>query len=123
MLYTVSFAFLGLHEAAAATNDPYYKDAEDKLAKFLCRIQIKSEQHPELDGGWFRAFDYKRWEYWASNADAGWGAWCIESGWSQSWITAVLDLRQLNKSLWDLTKNIRLDNEFNTLQKQMIPTK
>ena len=121
MLYTVSFAFLGLHEAAAATNDAFYRDAEDKLAKFLCRIQIKSEQHPELDGGWFRAFDFERWEYWASNADAGWGAWCIESGWSQSWITAVLAIRQMDSSLWDLTKNVRMDDNFDTLRKQMIP--
>jgi len=65
--------------------------------------QIRSETHPELDGGWFRAFDLKRWEYWASNTDAGWGAWSIESGWSQSWITTVLALRQLNTSLWDIT--------------------
>ena len=62
------------------------------LAEFLCRIQIRSEKHPELDGGWFRAFDFKRWEYWASNGDAGWGAWSIETGWTQSWITAVLGL-------------------------------
>ena len=121
MLYTVSFAFLGLHEAAAATDDTYYKDAENKLAKFLCRIQIKSEQHPELDGGWFRAFDFERWEYWASNADAGWGAWCIESGWSQSWITAVLAMRQMDNSLWDLTENVRMGDEFDALRKQMIP--
>jgi hypothetical protein len=121
MLYTVSFAFLGLHEAAGATNDSFYKNAEDKLAKFLCRIQIRSEQHPELDGGWFRAFDFKRWEYWASNADAGWGAWCIESGWSQSWITAVLAMRQMDNSFWDLTENVKMGNEFNALRNQMIP--
>ncbi|MCS2194144.1 hypothetical protein NXW20_00095 [Bacteroides faecis] len=22
---------------------------------------------------WFRAFNYEDWNYWASNADAGWG--------------------------------------------------
>ena len=31
----------------------------------------RSEAHPELDGAWFRAFDFKRWEYFGSNADAG----------------------------------------------------
>src|SRR5690606_32389200 len=54
LLYTVGFAFLGLHEAAEATGDNFYREAENKLAKFLCRIQIRSEERPELDGGWFR---------------------------------------------------------------------
>jgi hypothetical protein len=30
-------------------------------------VQVRSEGRPELDGAWFRAFDFKRWEYWASN--------------------------------------------------------
>jgi hypothetical protein len=121
LLYTTDFAFLGLHEAAAATGDQLYRNAEDKLAKFLCRIQIHSEKHPELDGGWFRAFDFKRWEYWASNGDAGWGAWSIESGWTQSWITAVLGLREMNTSIWDLTKNSNIERHFKDLKQQMLP--
>lgn len=119
MLYTVGFTFLGLHEAAAATGDQYYSDAENKLAQFLCRIQIQSETHPELDGGWFRAFDFNRWEYWASSGDAGWGAWCIESGWSQSWITALFALRQLDISLWDITKDSKINTHLDKVKKQM----
>jgi hypothetical protein len=121
LLYTSNFAFLGLHEAAAATNEQIYRDAENKLAEFLCRIQIRSEKHPELDGGWFRAFDFNRWEYWASNADAGWGAWSIETGWTQSWITAVLGLRQIKTSVWDYTKESKVEQHFDALRKQMIP--
>ena len=121
LLYTVDFAFLGLHEAAASTGEQFYQDAEDLLAKFLCRIQIRSEKHPELDGGWFRAFDFNRWEYWASNADAGWGAWSIEAGWTQSWITAVLGLRQMKTSIWDLTKESKIEKYFDAIRKQMIP--
>ena len=34
------------------------------MAKFLCRIQVRSDAHRELDGAWFRAFDYERWGYW-----------------------------------------------------------
>jgi hypothetical protein len=120
LLYTTNFAFLGLHEAAAATGDPFYQEAEDQLARFLCRIQIRSENHPELDGGWFRAFEFRRWEYWASNADVGWGAWCIESGWTQSWITAVLAMRQLRTSLWDLTAESQIQRHFESLQRQML---
>ncbi len=121
LLYTADFAFLGLHEAAAASGEKYYLDAEDKLAKFLCRIQISSEKHPELDGGWFRAFDFKRWEYWASNGDSGWGAWSIETGWTQSWVTIVLSLRQINSSIWEFTKDTKIDKQFEALRKQMLP--
>ncbi len=123
MLYTVAFAFLGLHEAAAATGEKTYIEAEERLAKFLCRIQIRSEKHPELDGGWFRAFDFNRWEYWASNGDAGWGAWCIETGWHQSWITSVLAIRQLNTSLWEITSNNNVKQHIDKLKKQMLPNR
>ena len=92
LLYTCNFALIGLHEAAAATGEPRYREAEDRLARFLCRIQIRSEAHPELDGAWYRAFDFRRWEYWASNADWEWGPWCIESGWTQPWIAGTLAL-------------------------------
>lgn len=121
LLYTCNFALLALHEAAAATGDSFYRTAEDKLAAFLCRIQIRSEHHPELDGGWFRAFDFKRWEYWASSTDAGWGAWCIESGWSQSWIASLLALRQMRTSLWDFTAGSRVGRHLATLRPRMIP--
>jgi len=90
------------------TGDAGMREAADRLARFLCLIQVSSERHPELDGAWFRAFDYRRWDYWGSNADAGWGAWSIESGWTQAWITSVLAMRQMQTSLWDLTANSRI---------------
>jgi len=121
LLYAVNFAFSGLREAAVVTGDKYYKEAEDKLAKFLCRIQIRSEAHPELDGGWFRAFDYKRWEYWASSQDVGWGPWSIETGWSQSWISITFALRQLNTSFWDITENRTIKQNFESLRPQILP--
>jgi hypothetical protein len=121
MLYTVNFAFLGLHEAAAAMHKPEWNAAEDRLARFLVRIQIRSVARPELDGGWFRAFDMKRWEAWGSNADAGWGAWAIESGWTQGWITSVLALRQMRTSLWELTADSGIKAHFPALRTQMLP--
>jgi hypothetical protein len=121
LLYTTNFALLGLHEAAAATGDTLYINAEDRLIDFLCRIQVKSTAHPELDGGWFRAFDFKRWEYWASNADLGWGAWCIETGWTQGWITMILALRHLNQNLWDISARSKISNWFEESRKIMLP--
>lgn len=119
LLYTTNFAFLGLHEAAAVTGDAAICAAADRLAEFLCRIQVCSERRPELEGAWFRAFDYRRWDYWGSNADAGWGAWSVESGWTQAWITSVLAMRQMKTSLWDLTANSRVAAHQDRLLKLM----
>ena len=121
LLYTTNFAFVGLHEAAAATGDALYKDAEDRLAAFLCRIQVRSSSRPELDGAWFRAFDFGRWDYWASNADLGWGAWSVESGWTQGWITSVLAMRQRNTSFWDLTAQNAISQHLDALVARMLP--
>lgn len=119
MLYTSNFAFLGLHEAVAATGDPKLRNAEDKLAKFLCRIQVSSREYPYLHGAWFRAFDYRRWDYFGSSADIGWGPWSIETGWTQSWITAILGLRAKDTSIWGLTSGIRIDKHFGKVQEDM----
>ena len=122
LLYTTNFAFLGLHEAAAATGEALYTDAAEKLAKFLCRIQVRSEVHPELDGWWYRAFEYKRWDYWASNADSGWGVWSTETGWTQAWIASVLGMRQMKTSLWELTSGSRIGKQLDHLLPQLFPT-
>jgi hypothetical protein len=121
LLYTCNFTFLGLHEAYAATGDDQYKRMADKLADFLIRIQVSSDKHHELDGGWFRAFDYRHWEYLGSNADSGWGAWSIEVGWTQAWITTVLSMRELNRNLWDITKYSSAGKQFDRIRAEMIP--
>lgn len=122
-LYVSGFALLGFHEAAAATGDRRIKQAEDKLAEYLCRIQIRSEEIPYLNGTWFRAFDFKRWEPWASSGDAGWGAWSLESGWAQSWTAAVLGLRWENSSLWEITSATRIKEKMQSVQSDMTKNK
>ncbi len=121
LLYTTNFAFLGLHEATTATGESFYSAAEERLAKFLCSIQVQSEKHPELNGGWYRAFDYHNWQYWASNSDAGWGVWSIESGWTQGWICAVLALRHMRTSLWNLLEWNQMGEGFNHWRNIMLP--
>jgi len=116
-LYTTGFSLLGLHEAFAATGDARLKAAEDDLADYLCRIQVRSKDIPYLNGTWFRAFDYKRWDYWASSADLGWGAWSAESGWGPAWITAVLGLRLKGTNVWDLISNIDIASHFASQRK------
>lgn len=114
-LYTCNFALIGLHEAAAATGDPFYAGAEEKLAKFLCRIQVRSEAHPELDGAWYRGFNFGNWQYWASNSDWEWGPWCMETGWTQPWIAGTLALRQMKTSLWDVLKQAPVSGDFDRI--------
>ncbi|MBK8881633.1 MAG: hypothetical protein IPN67_04395 [Bacteroidales bacterium] len=121
LLYTCNFTFLGLNEAYAATGDDQYKRMADKLADFLIRIQVKSEKHTELDGGWFRAFDFNQWEYWGSNADSGWGAWSIETGWTQAWIPTVLAMRVMNENLWDLSAKSQVNKNFEQIRHKMMP--
>lgn len=121
MIYTCNFALLGLNEAAAATGDAKIARAAGRLAEFLVRIQIRSEAHPELDGGWYRGFDFGRWDYWGSNGDNGWGVWCTETGWTQGWIVAGLALRQARTSLWEMTKGSQIARHFEKYRKAMVP--
>ena len=101
LVYTVNYAFIGLHEAAMATGDARYHAAAGKMADFLCRIQARahSARQPYLDGCWLRGFDYELWDYYGSSADNGWGAWCVESGWTNTWIGAAFGLRLLDRPL------------------------
>ncbi len=104
MLYTSNFAFFGLNEAARATGDPAIREMTERLADFLVRIQACSQSAPGVDGAWFRAFNYRDWNWWASNADAGWGNLSTLTGWIQSWIVGTLAMMQMNTSYWELTQ-------------------
>jgi len=101
-LYSLNFAVIGLREAYGATGNARYKAAEDRLVEYLIRIQVTSEMHPELEGAWFRAFDFIRWEYWASDSDWGYGPWVTDNGWTNGWIQTSLALRSGNTTLWDI---------------------
>ncbi len=121
MLYTSNFAFFALNEAAQATQNPIYLEAVDKLAEFLVRIQSSSSGHRDLDGCWFRAFDYKNWEYYGSNADHGWGAWGTLTGWTQSFITTTLALKLKKTSYWEITKDSDIGHNIDATWSKMLP--
>ncbi|HNQ35897.1 MAG TPA: hypothetical protein PKN80_07535 [bacterium] len=120
LLYSLGYAFIGLHEAFCSTADPRLKEAGDRLAAFLCRVQIASESHPYLDGAWMRGFDYRLWEYWGSSADADWGAWSVETGWTNTWIGTTMALRKQGLSLLDTAKADRLREKFPGLRAEML---
>lgn len=106
MLYTNNFAFIGLNEAVKATGNPKYAAALQSMSDFLTRIQVKSDHFKNVDGAWFRAFNFQNWDYWASNADAGWGAWSTLTGWIQSWIIATQAFIELDTSIWEVTEDL-----------------
>jgi hypothetical protein len=113
-LYTASFACVTLIEAQAAMQAAgHTADAERfrayarSLADYHVRIQERSAD-PVYNGAWFRGFDFGKWETYGSDGDAGWGVWCIETGWSQAWISAALSLREMGTSVWDYTKDTRI---------------
>jgi hypothetical protein len=99
LLYSINYGFIGLHEAYMATKNAKYKAALDKMAEFFCRIQAKSTEQTYIDGAWLRGFDYNLWEFFGSASDSGWGPWCVETGWTNSWIATTLALRKLNRPL------------------------
>lgn len=115
LLYTLNFASFGLNEAYAATQDSSYKAALDKINAFFVKSQVSSVQHKDLDGAWVRAFDFGRWDYWASNADSGWGPWGTQTGWTQSWIINSLTAHVNQQNFWDNTTYLRQNNTFKTL--------
>lgn len=108
MLYTSNFAIFGLNEAARATGDPDVIGMAENLANFLVRIQANSTDCRDVDGAWYRAFNYRDWNWWASNSDAGWGNLSTLTGWIQSWITGTLAMMQMNTSYWELTHNNKI---------------
>ena len=120
-LYAINFAFIGMQEAAAATGNADYAASADKMADFFIRTQTRSEAHPELDGTWYRGFDYKKWDYWASDGDAGWGVWTNEIGWTHSWIAATLALRHLGTNLWDVSKTSAAGKHLDECLEIMLP--
>ena len=113
-LYTASFAMVTLIEAASAMAAAgqgevaaRYAAYARSLSDYHIRIRQRSAD-PIYNGVWFRGFDFKKWETYGSDGDAGWGVWCIETGWSQAWISAALSLREMETSVWDYTKDTRI---------------
>ena len=59
------------------------------LRRFFLDAQIASDD-PRLDGGWMRAFDTERGEWYGLNKDMDWGAYCIMGGWVMGYVPMAL---------------------------------
>ena len=120
MLYTTNFVFFHLNEAAPLTGNPAHQKALERMEDFLMRIQVSSEKFKDIDGAWFRAFNYKNWDYWADNADNGWGAWCTLTGWINNMIVQTQILMDTNTTYWDITKNSTIGEYMDEIVEKML---
>ncbi|MFF0339040.1 hypothetical protein [Kribbella sp. NPDC004875] len=81
-LYGTPFAAWALPIVHQITGEPVFEELAHGVLDYLSRIQIDDPDDEQLDGTWQRAFDFDAWEYFGSNADIGWGPYCVETGWS-----------------------------------------
>jgi hypothetical protein len=99
-LYTTSFAAMNFWIAYKATGDQFYRENFFRVVDFLVRIQIDSRDRT-INGGWMRGFDYALWEYYGSNADQSWTAYCLETGWDNAIIDMAIELYLLDDSFFE----------------------
>lgn len=99
-LYCTSFAAMNFWIAYKATGERAYLEDFVRTADYLVRIQVESPD-AMIDGGWMRGFDYSLWEYYGSNADQGWNAYCLETGWTNAIIDMALGLFLLDDSFFE----------------------
>jgi hypothetical protein len=99
-LYTMSFAAMNFWIAYKATGDAFYRENFFRVMDFLVRIQIESPDRT-INGGWMRGFDYSLWEYYGSNADQSWTAYCLETGWDNAIIDMAIELYLLDDSFYE----------------------
>ena len=89
MLYSVNWLPMAFMQAYFITEDNYFKNLWQDIAKFMISVQLRSDDK-KLDGGWTRAMDVELMEVFASPYDIGWGPWSIESGWTVAEIVSGL---------------------------------
>jgi hypothetical protein len=102
-LYCTGFAAMNFWIAYKATGDAAYREDFFRIADYLVRIQAETPD-PATDGGWMRGFDYGLWEYYGSNADQFWTAYCMETGWCNAIIDIALSLYLLDDSFFEPRK-------------------
>ena len=81
LLYTNNWLPLGFAYAYLVTADERFLERWESVASFLATAQMHSDI-PHLNGTWARAFDLDRCENYGMPHDAGWGPYCIETGWT-----------------------------------------
>ena len=98
ILYNNGPFVISVYAAWKATGDEYYLDFFHEVMDFLCAVQI-TDTDPKLRGAWMRGYDYRYNDYNGANGDMDWGAFCVESGWCNTWIGQALTLYLLDSDI------------------------
>jgi len=96
----MSFPAMNFWIAYKATGDTFYRENFSRIADYLVRFQMDSKDRT-IDGGWMRGFDYSLWEYYGSNADQSWTAYCLETGRCNAIIDIAFALYLLDDSFYE----------------------
>ena len=94
LLYSNNWLPMGFAYAYLVTGERRFFELWCSHASFIASSQMQSLR-PELNGAWSRAFDMDAGESYGMPHDAGWGPYCIESGWTVGEILMGLQFMQL----------------------------
>jgi hypothetical protein len=89
LLYSNNWLPMAFMQAYLVTKDERFVGLWEESAAFMASAQLYSG-NKQIDGAWARAFDAEKREVLGSPADAGWGPWAIESGWTVAEIASGL---------------------------------
>ncbi|WP_309118944.1 hypothetical protein [Paenibacillus sp.] len=89
LLYSNNWLPIAYMQAYFVTKDEWFLRRWEEHAAFLLSAQLAGD-NPQIDGAWARAFDVELHEVYGNPADAGWGPWAIESGWTVAEIASGL---------------------------------
>lgn len=81
LLYSVNWLPIGFAYAFYVTGDELFRNLWRDVTGFCINAQARSDD-PALDGSWCRAFDLEQREPYGCPHDAGWAAYCCETGWT-----------------------------------------
>ena len=81
LLYSSNWLPLGFAYAWYVTGDALYRDKWQRICRFLAACQLESSDS-SIRGAWARSVDMQRMENYGLPHDMGWGACCVESGWT-----------------------------------------
>jgi len=74
-------------------------DIQTGLRKYFIKTQIQSPDS-KLNGAWIRAFDMEKQEYYGLNLDKDWGPYCIETGWTMTYIPVAFLMEKMKYSIF-----------------------
>ena len=121
MLYSCNFALIGLHEAAAATGDPFYAEAEERLARFSAGSRSAPRPIRSWTGpGIGRSISAAGTTGPAAPTGNG-GPGARRPAGAQPWIAGTLALRRQRRRCGTWCSKVDLKTHFDRLRPQMLP--